>query len=192
MFRLLLYIILVSFQLSQSAKAAFISLNSGYEEFATTQMSDNNASSRGIVYQFEIGTQLKHTILTTYLKKGNLDTQVLHDDTEYSFDSEHISYGVKFSFVVGRSNYMNLSYNISHIKNDLSKLNNYNRSGIAKAYNLDETQTSNGFMLGFGRNFYKSRKYSLYGEYNYIDHGSLDASSHVFLLGLRFKANIRI
>lgn len=188
--RSILFIALLAF--TQNALGAFVSLNAGYEQFATAKMSDNNASFKGSNYQFEIGAQMRHTILTFFIKQSDLLAKVKHDDEEFSLTAKHISYGVKASFKVAKSNYLSLGYNISNIDNDFKNFARYNASGIKQAYDLDDNQQTGGLILGFGRNFYNRRGYSFFGEYNYIDHGSLDASSHVLYLGFRVRTNIKI
>lgn len=187
-----LYLSILPFMLTFNVSAAFMSLNAGYDQFATQKMMDNNASFKGLNYQAEFGAQMKHSILTVYLKKSILTAKLKHDDEEYSIPADHLSYGIKASFKVTKNNYISFGYNISNVENDFGGFSNYNESGIKKAYDLKDEQRTNGMLIGFGKNFYKKRGYSLFGEYNYIDHGNLDAKTHVIYFGFRFRTKIKI
>lgn len=187
-----LYLFNVLLILTFNVSAAFMSLNAGYDQFATQKMMDNNASFKGLNYQAEFGAQMRHTIITVYIKKSDLTAKLKHDDQEYTTAAEHLSYGLKASFKVTKNNYISFGYNISNIENNFSGFSNYNSAGIKKAYDLRDQQRTNGMLIGVGKNFYKKRGYSLFGEYNYIDHGNLDAKTHVLYFGFRFRTKINI
>lgn len=186
----LLFLTLIFF--SHRSVAAFLSFNGGYEQFSTKVMQSNNASAKGTNYQFELGAQMRYTILTFYVKKSNLTTELVNDENNFKFGSEHLSYGIKASFTISKQNYLSLGYNISNIENDFSKISNFDASGIKQANGLDDTQSANGVVLGLGRNFYKRRKISIFGEYNYTSHSNIQATTQSIFFGLRYKVNIKI
>lgn len=186
------YIILICIFLVHFSFASFISLNAGYDQFSTEKMSNNNAKFLGENYQFEIGGHMKYTIITFYMKKSDLNGKLLHDDIKYGLVSEQLAYGIKASFLISKKNYLALGFNVSKIENDFSGLSEYSKEGIKEAYKLEEDQETTGLILGIGRNFYKKRGISIFGEYNMVDHSNLGGKTHSIFFGLRFKTNINI
>ncbi len=192
MSKVTLYSILILCLVSSQGMAAFLSLNTGYEQFGTKEMRSNRAFSRGTHYQFELGAQMRHSIITFYLKQSDLKTKILHDETNFEFNTKDFSYGLKASFTISKKNYLSVGYNISRLRSDFSNISLFDSSGIKQANGLDDVQHTNGIVVGAGRNFYKKRKLSIFGEFNHVSHANIKASTQSLFFGLRYKVNIRI